>query len=519
MFDNSKPNVVLLTDFTSTVLTQRPLGAHKVAHELRSAGFEVLVINYLHLFTLEELVSVLKLAISDKTLFVGVNSVFYLSVENVKQITGECGEWEQGGIQYAPKELGAFIPQGKKHNLFLKDLVKSISPDCKFVLGGPDAQDREYNSDYDFVMLGQADLAVVNLANHLLHKTALPRSRKSIFKFVVIDGDQPGEFNFMNSTMRFYESDIILPGETLPVEMARGCIFNCKFCSYPLNGKKKNDYIKCEDSMFNEFVQNYERFGVTRYFFIDDTFNESKEKIYTIHRISKKLPFKLEYFSMNRLDLLAAHPETVDLLFDSGCRASFFGIETLNADSARFVGKGGNRDVLIKTINDIKKKYGSSVSLHGAFIFGLPKESVSSIKQTMDQLVSGKTGLDSWLAEPLYIRNPNGVAFTSDLDRNYNKYGYREVGFDPTTNSIMWESDLTNFEECKTLVNELIFDSIQSGTQSVIGYEAFYIAGLGLNLNSILNRPMKDFNWHLVSVQKKKRFLEYLTLLKQHLTT
>jgi radical SAM superfamily enzyme YgiQ (UPF0313 family) len=30
--------------------------------------------------------------------------------------------------------------------------------------------------------------------------------------------------------------------KVLPIEIARGCIFKCKFCSYPLNGKQNLDF-------------------------------------------------------------------------------------------------------------------------------------------------------------------------------------------------------------------------------------------------------------------------------------
>ena len=41
--------------------------------------------------------------------------------------------------------------------------------------------------------------------------------------------------------MRFEKNDFILPGESLPLELSRGCIFKCRFCQYPNIGKDKDD--------------------------------------------------------------------------------------------------------------------------------------------------------------------------------------------------------------------------------------------------------------------------------------
>lgn len=42
----------------------------------------------------------------------------------------------------------------------------------------------------------------------------------------------------------WHPRDCVQPGEALPLEMARGCIFKCKFCRYPFIGKSKNDFSR-----------------------------------------------------------------------------------------------------------------------------------------------------------------------------------------------------------------------------------------------------------------------------------
>jgi wobble nucleotide-excising tRNase len=54
-FDNTKPNVVLVTDVTETYGLSKSFGVYKVAYELRSAGYQVFVLQHAHVFSVEEI--------------------------------------------------------------------------------------------------------------------------------------------------------------------------------------------------------------------------------------------------------------------------------------------------------------------------------------------------------------------------------------------------------------------------------------------------------------------------------
>ena len=53
--------------------------------------------------------------------------------------------------------------------------------------------------------------------------------------------------------------------QPLPLEVSRGCIFKCAFCSHPFLGKKSYDYIRSPESLAKEIKRNYELFKTTRY--------------------------------------------------------------------------------------------------------------------------------------------------------------------------------------------------------------------------------------------------------------
>jgi hypothetical protein len=53
----------------------------------------------------------------------------------------------------------------------------------------------------------------------------------------------------------------------------------------------------------------------------------------------KTLSFQINYATYLRIDLLAAHPESVDMLLENGLKGAFLGIESFNTDAAKLIGK------------------------------------------------------------------------------------------------------------------------------------------------------------------------------------
>jgi hypothetical protein len=101
-----KPDIILLTDHTDTIFLNKLLGPHKVAHELRRAGYHVVVINHLHIFTFEEICYLLEKLITEKTLYVGINNFWYKDI-------GNAIETEDGHVTFPTITKGCILQHGK----------------------------------------------------------------------------------------------------------------------------------------------------------------------------------------------------------------------------------------------------------------------------------------------------------------------------------------------------------------------------------------------------------------------
>lgn len=505
-------NVILLSDITDPIFLNKNVGPYTVANALRNRGIKVTVIHHLNMWDLDDLISTVTHLVDENTLFVGFSNFFYKIVDRTPTETGE--------IKYLRSDKNILLPHGLEQGNQLAQAVKQKNSKCKIVLGGPKALVTVNNKNVDYIFKGYSDTTVIEFVDFLINQVPPSKSWiKNLYGITIIDGAGAESFDFVNTKMQWQPQDIILPNETLPIEISRGCIFRCKFCSYPLNGKKKLDYIKSIELLKEELLYNYETFGITRYFFLDDTFNDSVEKLEMILQLSKSLPFQLEYWAYIRLDLLTAKPHTIDLLFDSGWRGAHFGLESMHAPTSSLIGKGGDPNKLIKTIAELKSRYGSDLLLHSSFIVGLPLESEEQMISTVERIESGEIAVDSADFYTLWIQ-PEGYAnYLSVFGTDFSKYGYKEKQQKDITEleaqfmneTVVWESPHMDLHRALELEQSFMRRMWQ--VNNMRASMAFQIANLGFDFKEASTTKLRDVNWHKLRMAKQTRFNKYQQLL------
>jgi hypothetical protein len=294
-------------------------------------------------------------------------------------------------------------------------------------------------------------------------------------------------FDILTCESSFAYEDTIESHEVLPIEMSRGCQFKCTFCRFPLLGKKKNSYLRRMDLIEKELLDNYERFGVTNYMIIDDTVNESEEKIIELAELAQRLPFELQWVGYNRLDLIYAKPQMIQLLKDSGLRSAYFGMETFNAESGKITGKPKvsreGKDMLL----DLKDKWKHDINFYLSFIVGLGNETPDDIDKTQQWCIDNEMHYWNWL--PLSLSRSTSVYTPSEFDKNYQKYGYR---FPKPLSDVYWENDVWNVDTATVKAKEL------NSVQLQHGYWAGYVSAA---LASTLRKPLSE----IIKIRKNEK--------------
>jgi radical SAM superfamily enzyme YgiQ (UPF0313 family) len=479
-------DVIIFTEIDSPYTAERAYGGYKVAHELRLHGYTTLVINFFSWFTIEELNALLDKYLGEKTLFVGFSTTFFRLKNKFKD----------------------FVTKDKDFENALVKMIKEKNNNCKIVIGGAYASEHFQNKNVDYSILGFADLSIVNLADHLKYNKPLKNSYKNLYGVTIIKDLLSEGFDFRNSTMQWLEEDCIQPGEYLPLEISRGCIFKCKFCSSPLTGRSKNaiEHIKDISILKKELLENYEKYKTVSYRILDDTFNDDVRKIDHLLEVAESLPFELNLWGYMRLDLLTANIDTLDKLVKIGFKSFYFGIETLHPVASKIIGKGGNKEKQIETIRLIKKKY-PNISLFGGFIAGLPEETPEDAMNTFNRLFSDEIPLDYFMFHPLEIFRKTSFVWESEFNINFQDYGYEISENDNgVSDKISWKNKHWTYESAQEFSNITFEKNKTSGRMRMHANLAFCLLNYGYSWEEIANMTLRIEIPNII--KSKKKFID-----------
>jgi len=423
----------------------RPIASYLLSRWLEQHGYTCQVIEFVHLFSGEELAEYTSYFISDDTLYIGVSTTM----------------WSQHNEAMRRRSASSELPDNVSDAM---DILRIKYPNVKFVVGGPATRTHSDTlHKFDFIIDDQyAEDTTLKLTDKLA----------GVFKL-----RQP--FNFDTFKFNWKKHDVLFPEESVPIEMSRGCIFACSFCRDPLTGKKPGTYQREYDLLREEFIYNHEQFGIRRYTFICETFNDDPDRVFMMERLAQSLPFELEWISWFRLDLLAKNPETIPAIANSGCRGAIFGIETFHHKAAKAIKKtwiADNGKVWIKKIVDAWK---DRVRVHPLFIAGLPYEPEDSIRKTMEW-VATESGVYAWSLYPLCIGKASGVSLFEDRPDLYG-LKFKEYNSDRTpklkTNNDWWSHDIMDYDDALRIAGELNRHYFHLNKPTVFGLPASWTIG------------------------------------------
>jgi radical SAM superfamily enzyme len=492
-----KTDCILLYGNSKSALAKYA-GTFRLATELRQHGYSVQTIDlsafsyYNNIFK-----TVLKNIISSKTLWIGISTTFLYDIF---------------GFPFYRNRDDFNKIEKPEHIAGIQDFVnyvKSLNPNIKFIAGGSRKFDLER---FGFKFFNSySDNEIVEFSEWCEGKNKNLKYYESTIQGTEYE-------NFHSSQIIYNKNDIIETNDMLPIEISRGCIFKCKFCSFPMNGKTKGEWIKRSETLRDEFNKNFELHGVTDYSFSDDTFNDSEEKVKRLYDdVFSKLNFNISFSTYIRLDLLMRYKDTVDYLKESGLKSAVFGIETINHESGKSIGKGLNPHTQFEFIREIKNNQFSKILTYSGFIIGLPKDNHDDIYKLEEFLFSDKNPLDDCTVEPLYIFPKNlykNKSSYSEFDIEYEKYGYEctERKGDSVYKEIQWSNKFTGitFDEVYNFAQRMKnkIESSDKFKPGGFGY-AFY-KSMGVSEADILtlSRPqiLKKYNFSQMVTDKKKRY-------------
>lgn len=432
--------VAIIFNDSGSSITRRSMGAYKIANMLRDHGWTVEVADWLANWNnqqLEKLVS--KFEKIDLFAFGNLWMIDQLVIDTI-------------------------------------DFLKKLSPTSKFLLGGP----RPYQQDFgaDAMIFGYAEHALMPTIDWLFNDGEIPVGKFPEWapNSYLIDANLNYKaLEIPNYIVNYHETDFVLPTDVLTLEMSRGCRFRCKYCSYAFLGIKE-DYSRSEDSIYNELMNNYNKWGTTNYIIADDTFNDRDIKIERLVNVVKRLPFQPNFTAFIRLDLVISRPKQLQMLIDARVWGHFYGIETFHPDAAKAIGKGMSPEKIKDGLLYVKDTFMKSLGLYRGtcgMIAGLPYEPVDSWHKSLEWL---DKNWDCYFFWGLHISTDPDINTHSDFSIDAKKYGYY-----PTENKeiIEWAKKRGLLEINSTITHKLdkrpmIWDSAWANFKEATEFSDYY---------------------------------------------
>jgi radical SAM superfamily enzyme YgiQ (UPF0313 family) len=466
----------------------RPLGPYQIAWYLRKHNYSVQILEFVYQLSDEQIIELLDKFVTKNTKIIGLGLM----------------------INMDGAAAGSVI---KKLERVLA-ICKKRYPQAKLIVGGPSAAawSRMWRNStlFDYVFTGHTEDQVLGLMNHLVRGEPHPQ-------FELVDGNKllreatpvrhEKLFNIEEDDHLWHESDCVQPGESLPLELGRGCIFKCKFCRYPYIGKHKNDFSRKMECVRQELVDNYERWGVTNYYMLDDTFNADQDRLRAFYTMTQTLPFKIQYATYIRIDLLHAHPDSQYMLPESGLKGCFFGIESFNKEAAELVGKAWSvkaKEWIPTLHNDIWKK---SVNFQLGFIAGLPPETLPTLRETNQWCMDND--IPSWTWAGLTINRDAHDQYKSDFDINAEQFGFEWINYEGKP---MWKSQYATAKIAKEWEFALVEEA--KPYQKLACWYLFELPNFGYKLDEFMSKRQIEIPWREVASRRKLWFANYLKSLK-----
>jgi radical SAM superfamily enzyme YgiQ (UPF0313 family) len=327
------------------------------------------------------------------------------------------------------------------------ELCKQRAPLAVTIVGGSRITAKEsIGFPYDYAVIGQGERTLLAIVNHELYGDTLISTVNRGTTHYVSDKTYGYDSYNTSTYLRFTDDDAVLHNEVLPLEFGRGCVFKCSYCNYPLIGKSFNEFTRSKELLIADFKYNWEKFGINKYVLIDDTCNDSIEKVQIWHDAVKESQVPVEFAGYMRLELFHKYPEMAKLYLDSGLKAAIFGIETFNKEAGVTVGKGFGEKAK-DTLLALKQVWGEEVAIQGNFIVGLPHDSIEQLDEQFEWLMSTKA-VHIAAFHALSITNRSDSILASE----YKSY-YEVDRINEKSGVVYWRSPVMTFEHAINMVD------------------------------------------------------------------
>ena len=270
-------------------------------------------------------------------------------------------------------------------------ILKTIHPDIKIVLGGPEvgpigAKYLREHSFLDVVIKGEGEITFSELMEYYLGQAGIEEIAGITYRSngqVIENPDRPPIENLSEIPSPYLEGILIPRDKVTYIETYRGCIFKCHYCFEGKNLPKLRFFPDERVKKEIDFIMSHPE--IKTFHFVDTVFNFRKDRL---EKIAGMIASANRYGAeLRTVEIIAefVDQETVELFKKAHVRSIETGPQTVNEDTLKNVNRFYKAE---QFRNGVRLLEDNGIEVTADLIIGLPGDTffkfVKSVKTLMD---------------------------------------------------------------------------------------------------------------------------------------
>jgi radical SAM superfamily enzyme YgiQ (UPF0313 family) len=322
--------------------------------------------------------------------------------------------------EFKPDIIGIYVHTASfKMALKLIEQLRDLT-DTPIVVGGPHASlmPESFPETVNHIVIGEGEKAIVSLAEGKVDSRIIHGHKFTSAELEHLDWPDYDDFydKPYNWKLEIFNLDV---QRVFSMNTSRGCPYQCTFCGVVrISGRKYRCFSAAK--IVDEVQHLKEKYNIDGIYFREDNFTANSLRLKEFFRLMIKRDLGVVWASESRVD--AADKETLQLMYDSGCRGLYIGVESGSQKVLDSMKKGITVEQIIAFFKNCKE---AGIKTYATFCFGTPHETEQDRQQT-EKII--ETIKPTYVDRFAYIGIPKSELYDYILENN--QYYYKdESGF------------------------------------------------------------------------------------------